>query len=57
MHEGWSDSNGNLGMAIDFEDAKGLDHYPSIAGAYFAVVYLYLIWSWNQITLASVLLS
>jgi hypothetical protein len=36
MHEAWSDSNGNLGMAIDFEDAKGLDHYPSIAGAYFA---------------------
>ena len=36
MHEGWSDSNGNLGMAIDFEDAKGLKHYPSISGAYFA---------------------
>ncbi len=36
MHEAWFDSNGNLGMAFDFEDAKGLNHYPSIAGAYFA---------------------
>lgn len=36
MHEAWFDENGNLGMAIDFEDAKGLKHYPSIAGAYFA---------------------
>lgn len=36
MHEAWFDSNGNLGMAIDFEGAKGLNHYPSIAGAYFA---------------------
>ena len=36
MQEGWFDSNGNLGVGVDFEDAKGLDHYPSIAGAYFA---------------------
>lgn len=36
MHEAWFDTNGNLGMAIDFEDAKGLNQYPSIAGAYFA---------------------
>jgi DNA repair protein NreA len=36
MHEAWFDNNGNLGMAGDFEDANGLDHYPSIAGAYFA---------------------
>jgi hypothetical protein len=36
MHEAWFDSNGNLGMAAEFEDARGLDHYPSIAGAYFA---------------------
>jgi hypothetical protein len=36
MHEAWFDGNGNLGIAIDFEDAKGLNHYPSIAGAYFA---------------------
>lgn len=35
MQEGWFD-NGNLGIGADFEDAKGLDHYPSIAGAYFA---------------------
>jgi DNA repair protein NreA len=36
MHEAWFDNNGNLGMATDFENAKGLDHYPSIAGSYFA---------------------
>jgi hypothetical protein len=36
MHEAWFDNNGNLAMAADFENAKGLDHYPSIAGSYFA---------------------
>ena len=36
MQEAWFDNNGNLGIGTDFEDAKGLDHYPSIAGAYFA---------------------
>ncbi len=36
MQEAWFDSNGNLGMGLDLEDAKGLDHYPSIAGAYFS---------------------
>ena len=36
MKEVWFDKNGNLGMGMDFEDARGLDHYPSIAGAYFA---------------------
>jgi hypothetical protein len=36
MKEVWFDNNGNLGMGVDFEDARGLDHYPSIAGAYFA---------------------
>jgi DNA repair protein NreA len=36
MQEAWFDNNGNLGRAVDFENAKGLDHYPSIAGAYFA---------------------
>lgn len=36
MKEVWFDKNGNLGMGVDFEDARGLDHYPSIAGAYFA---------------------
>ncbi|MPZ06422.1 MAG: hypothetical protein GEU26_08400 [Nitrososphaeraceae archaeon] len=36
MKEAWFDNNGNLGMGVDFEDARGLDHYPSIAGAYFA---------------------
>jgi hypothetical protein len=36
MQEVWLDNNGNLGIGVDFENAKGLDHYPSIAGAYFA---------------------
>lgn len=36
MQEAWFDNNGNLGIGVDFEDANGLDHYPSIAGAYFA---------------------
>jgi DNA repair protein NreA len=36
MQEAWFDNKGNLGLGIDFEDANGLDHYPSIAGAYFA---------------------
>ena len=36
MKEVWFDKNGNLGMGVDFEEARGLDHYPSIAGAYFA---------------------
>ena len=36
MQEAWFDNNGNLGIGIDFEDAKGLDHYPAIAGSYFA---------------------
>ena len=36
MQEGWIDSNGNVGMGRDYEDPEGLDHYPSIAGAFFA---------------------
>jgi hypothetical protein len=36
MQEAWYDNNGNLGVGIDFENANGLDHYPSIADAYFA---------------------
>jgi hypothetical protein len=36
MQEAWYDNNGNLGVGMDFENANGLDHYPSIAGAYFA---------------------
>ena len=36
MQEAWLDTFSNLGLAVDFEDANGLDHYPSsIAGAYF----------------------
>ena len=37
MQEAWFDKFGNLGIAIDFEDASGLHEYPSsVAGAYFA---------------------
>jgi len=36
MQEGWVDSRGGVGMGSDYEDAKGLSHYPSIDGAYFA---------------------
>jgi hypothetical protein len=36
MQEGWLDNNGNLGLGMDHETTNGLDHYPSIAGSYFA---------------------
>ncbi|HEY7081877.1 MAG TPA: hypothetical protein VH500_19460 [Nitrososphaeraceae archaeon] len=37
MQEAWYDDNsGNMQIGIDFENVNGLDHYPSIAGAYFA---------------------
>jgi hypothetical protein len=36
MIESWFDSDGRMGMGSDYEDARGLDHYPTIAGAYFA---------------------
>jgi len=36
MQEAWYDSEGNLGVGIDFENANGLSHYPSIGGAYYA---------------------
>jgi DNA repair protein NreA len=37
MQEAWFDKLGNIGIAIDFEDANGLREYPSnVAGAYFA---------------------
>jgi DNA repair protein NreA len=36
MQEAWYDNEGNLGVGIDFENANGLSHYPSIGGAYYA---------------------
>jgi len=37
MQEALYDNNsGNMQVGVDFENANGLDHYPSIAGAYFA---------------------
>ena len=35
MIEAWY-SNGILGFGSDYEDARGIDHPPAIAGAYFA---------------------
>jgi len=35
MQEAWHDDN-NIGFGSDHEDAKGIDHPPLIAGAYFA---------------------
>ena len=35
MIEAWF-SNGVLGFGSDYEDARGIDHSPAIAGAYFA---------------------
>jgi len=36
MQEAWHTDKGEIGFGSDAEDANGLDHYPSIAGAYFA---------------------
>ena len=35
MQEAWHDKN-SIGFGTDYESAKGIDHPPSIAGAYFA---------------------
>ncbi|TLX67781.1 MAG: hypothetical protein E6L02_02405 [Thaumarchaeota archaeon] len=36
MQEAWYDQQGNIGFGSDFEDGRGLDHYPVTAGAHFA---------------------
>jgi hypothetical protein len=36
MIESWFTNNGQIATGTDYEDARGLDHYPTIAGAYFA---------------------
>lgn len=36
MIESWIDTNGRIHIASDYESGKKIDHYPSIAGAYFA---------------------
>jgi hypothetical protein len=36
MIESWFTGSGQLATGSDYEDARGLDHYPTIAGAYFA---------------------
>ena len=36
MIESWFTSSGRIATGSDYEDSKGLDHYPSIAGAFFA---------------------
>jgi hypothetical protein len=36
MIESWFTNSGQIATGADYEDARGLDHYPTIAGAYFA---------------------
>ena len=36
MEESWYDEQGQIGFGSDCEDARGIDHPPAIAGAYFA---------------------
>lgn len=36
MTETWYTANGQVGTGADYENARRLDHYPTIAGAYFA---------------------
>jgi len=36
MQEAWYDERGDIGFGSDYEDARGLDHYPETAGAHFA---------------------
>lgn len=36
MIESWIDTNGRVHIGSDYESGKKIDHYPSIAGAYFA---------------------
>jgi len=36
MIESWIDTNGRVHIASDYESGKNIEHYPSIAGAYFA---------------------
>jgi DNA repair protein NreA len=36
MIESWVDTNGKVHIGSDHESGKSIDHYPSIAGAYFA---------------------
>ena len=36
MIESWFTNSGQMATGADFEDTTGLDHYPTIAGAYFA---------------------
>src|SRR3989442_7583261 len=36
MQDAWYDEHGDVGFGSDFEDARGLDHYPETADAHFA---------------------
>lgn len=36
MQEAWYDEKGMIGFGSDYEDARGIDHPPAIAGAFFA---------------------
>jgi hypothetical protein len=36
MQEAWCDEQGNVGFGSDFEDIRGMMHYPETGGAHFA---------------------
>jgi hypothetical protein len=36
LQEAWYDEHGNVGFGCDFEDVKGLKHYPETTGGHFA---------------------
>jgi len=36
LQEAWYDQEGNIGFGSDFEDMKGLTHYPETTGAHFS---------------------
>ncbi len=36
MQEAWYDEKGDVGFGSDFEDIRGMTHYPETAGAHFA---------------------
>ena len=36
MQEAWYDQEGNIGFGSDFEDMRGLTHYPETTGAHFS---------------------
>ncbi len=55
MIESWIDTNGKVHIGSDYESGKNIDHYPSIAGAYFAARLAAAEFLFNKRRMASVL--